>query len=504
MVQPDNGGCLHHEAKKFSTFLSWSLLQIVIVTFSVKLVLIPAPHSTDFEVHRHWKALTVGLPLSQWYTDESSIWTLDYPPAFAFFEWFLGSILRWLHPSLVDLTNHNYSSTSTVFLMRLTVLLIDPFFIFSVCYFVTSLKIPNTHRFLAIAAVLLNPALIIVDNIHFQYNHLPLSLLYLSLSALQYSYFPLAAAIFTLAINSKHTMLPIALPLVVYVLSSMRCSRSTIPRLIFTATVAVSAFLIPWIPFFVNGRWPLLKQISSRLFPFKRGLLHANWAPNFWAFYAVIDKLLTRFGCIVRVPDASITTGHIGSLRPFSCLPNPSPLVCAFLTFAGALPVTVRLSTRRNSIALNRAVIATALATVLFGWHVHEKALLTPLLLLAPLSLLTPNPTFSFAMLILTPATHLVIFDLVTDTAAALFARFFSFTFCILAFAGLSSNLRKQHRNQAVIYNFGCAIVELYCNTGLHSLLLKDKLPFVPKILTSICAFVGVATSYIVLSFSNP
>lgn len=166
--------CMDRKSPKRRPWLEAWQWNVLLLSTLIKLSLIPTYHSTDFEVHRHWLALTNTLPVSQWYFDETSQWTLDYPPFFAYFSYALSVPAKLWDPRIVDLKEGlEYDGWKCVSYMRVTVIITE--FVLAGALFALSRQksiIQNHERpaKLVSAALLLHPGLLIVDHIHFQYN----------------------------------------------------------------------------------------------------------------------------------------------------------------------------------------------------------------------------------------------------------------------------------------------------------------------------------------------
>jgi alpha-1,3-glucosyltransferase len=56
---------------------------------------------------------------------DTSEWTLDYPPLFAWFEWLLSHIAAVMDPKIVQLSNLYYNSWCCIVFQRLSVVVSD-------------------------------------------------------------------------------------------------------------------------------------------------------------------------------------------------------------------------------------------------------------------------------------------------------------------------------------------------------------------------------------------
>ncbi|KKY23567.1 putative dolichyl pyrophosphate glc1man9 c2 alpha-glucosyltransferase [Phaeomoniella chlamydospora] len=272
------------------------MLQCTVVATALKILLFPAYKSTDFEVHRNWLAITHSLPVKQWYYENTSEWTLDYPPFFALFEWLLSLGAALVDSGMVQVKNLDYDSWATVSYQRATVILTEFLLAYALHKYVQSSPIQNRKAAHAAAiSILLSPGLLIIDHIHFQYNGFLYGVLILSIVfARKRSTMLYSAILFATLLCLKHIYLYLAPAYFVYLLRVYCLDPKSVfrPQFLNAAKLGSSIIAIFGFAFAPFVKWGQLEQLKNRMFPFSRGLCHAYWAPNAWALYSFADRAL--------------------------------------------------------------------------------------------------------------------------------------------------------------------------------------------------------------------
>ena len=241
----------------------------------------------------------------------------------------------------------------------------------------------------ALAAILMQPATILIDHAHFQYNTVMLGLVLASMTSFLTNRYLWGCAFFVGAICFKQMALYFAPAMFSYLIGICLLPRPNVLRLVSIALVTILSFAVIFGPLLLGSLFesindpklvsslkspPILRslplqldttswyyvlvlqlaQCIHRIFPFARGIFEDKVA-NFWGCVHTIHKL---------------------NLYPTPILQRISMLA----TFISILPTCMTISLFPRKELLPWALASSAWGFFLFSFQVHEKSVLLPLL----------------------------------------------------------------------------------------------------------------------------
>ncbi|KAF8645218.1 hypothetical protein AX16_008045 [Volvariella volvacea WC 439] len=409
-TQPDGDGSMGRRWVKWlhkRGIKQWAIPGIIAASTLVKLCMSMGSYSGrgtppmygDYEAQRHWMELTLHLPFRQWYTYDLQYWGLDYPPLTAYISWICGVVASWINPSWVALdTSRGIETETSKLFMRLTVVFWDALVYVPATIFFTrtwqGTRSTKTQT-VALLTLLLQPALLLIDFGHFQYNSVMLGFTLLSINFFAAGQDLLGAVCFVLSLGFKQMALYYAPAIGSYLLAKCIYLGPTHGTKLFVrlAMTTLSTFILLFLPWL-----PPLSPISAildpitRIFPFARGLFEDKVA-NFWCASNVIIKwkVWASSGALVKLSAALTALGFT---------PGVFGLLQSGVKFRLADDNTKKQAPRQHGerekahppflSLLPYALLTSSMSFFLFSFQVHEKTILVPLL---PITLLLSGAT---------------------------------------------------------------------------------------------------------------
>ncbi|KAF9292426.1 glycosyl transferase [Mortierella alpina] len=535
---------------------------LLVLSTALKVLLFPTYHSTDFEVHRNWLAITHSLPISQWYLEKTSEWTLDYPPFFAWFEKFLSFFAALVDPKIVEVHNLNYDTLATVYFQRTTVIVSELVLFWALQRMLATMGNRPLQKVIN-WSLMLNPGLLMVDNMHFQYNGFLYGILIHSLVDAKQGKLLRSGILFAALLNFKHIYLYIAPSYFAFLLraycfensgNSIRAKSwfSAFRPLHFLVlgVSVITVFAASLGPFIALEQLP---DLAGRLFPFKRGLCHSYWAANFWALYSFVDRIMilmvvkTPLGQYLDLPldtaALSATTRGLVGDTAFGVLPTVTAQHTLILTVLLQIPSLISVFRNPTFERFIGSVVLSAFASFLAGWHVHEKAILLCTVTMSVAianqigagpntgagagvlsdsqkggSPLTPRDVRSF--LIVSLAGYIGLWPLFFTRQETPIKVLITALWFVIVGTGLDQCIPKQLKGSSSaetgpsssrsllrhftalerLYVLGCVPVQLYVNVLHEYFFGQETLAFLPLMITSVYAAAGVVYGWLLYS----
>ncbi len=358
---------------------------------------------------------------------------------------------------------------------------------------------------------------------HFQYNGLLLGLLMLSLEALQRDRVVLSAFLFAVLLNMKHLFAVAAPYFLVYMLKryclDAKRVKQFLSRFFLLGATVIGVCGASLGPVVLTGN---AENLLQRLFPFGRGLCHAYWAPNAWALYSVADKALVRalallpsglsplLGAMSGAGDGRGGRGHLSGglvgVSKFEVLPQVGPSATLVLVLLAMLPCLVKMwikPKRSHRAEILQDVAYVNLCGFVFGYHVHEKAVLHFMIPMAFGAVLTKARAAEHAWA--SWPAYISLMPLLFGPQERLLKQLVAFGYCAalhwqsLAPGAGRGRGRGKGRASSVLpaaYAALLAAVHLY-GTYLHEMAFgPSRLEFLPLLLYSVTSALGIVALF--------
>ncbi|QPG97386.1 hypothetical protein C2857_006240 [Epichloe festucae Fl1] len=362
------------------------------------------PMFGDYEAQRHWMEITTHLPISQWYFHDLQWWGLDYPPLTAYHSWVMGKIGGLIEPAWFDLFSSRGSEDPTLKVFMRATVIISEYLIYipATVVFVRRYGrlngVATWTSSIALVAILMQPATILIDHTHFQYNTVMLGLVLASINSMLAERYKWAAVFFVAALGFKQMALYYACSVFAYLLGKCFWPRINLARLIGIGLVTVASFAVLVLPLIIGTLFDRHRGIDSRpdldgpppqlpLFPFV-----AEYLDTRSTLYAVVEQMIQMVHRVFPFSRGLFED----KVANFWCALNvavklrnyPADLLqkaALGATLLSIIPPNIVLFYKPDKKILPLAFATTAWGFFLFSYQVHEKSVLLPLM---PMTLL--------------------------------------------------------------------------------------------------------------------
>ncbi|KAG6141641.1 hypothetical protein E4U28_002964 [Claviceps purpurea] len=362
------------------------------------------PMFGDYEAQRHWMEITTQLPISQWYFHDLQWWGLDYPPLTAYHSWVMGKIGGRIEPAWFVLFSSRGSDDPTLKIFMRATVLVSEYIIYVPAVVVFARRysrlsgVSTWTSSVALVAILMQPATMLIDHVHFQYNTVMLGLVLASINSMLAERYKWAAVFFVAALGFKQMALYYAFSVFAYLLGKCFWPRLVLVRLIGIGLVTLASFAALVLPLILGTLYDRYRGVDSRAdidgppSPLPLFAFVADYLDTRSCAYAIVEQMIQMVHRVFpfarglfedKVANFWCALNVVVKLRKYPADLLPKAALGA--TLLAVLPPNIVLFFKPEKKLLPLAFATTAWGFFLFSYQVHEKSVLLPLM---PMTLL--------------------------------------------------------------------------------------------------------------------